>query len=86
LPDFSKYNVPKGNIYIPNDHKICIPDGHNKYQYFPRPDSPKFTQIGILGLKLHHLATLLYICKLERPSNLFRKVSPASMDLESYFQ
>jgi hypothetical protein len=34
----------------PNDNKID--------QDFPLPDPPKFTQIGIFGLKTNHLATL----------------------------
>jgi hypothetical protein len=30
-----------------------------KKQHLPLPDLPKFTQIGIFGLKLYHLATLI---------------------------
>jgi hypothetical protein len=37
-----------------------IPNGHLIYQHFPLKDPPKFTQIGIFGLKICHLATLLY--------------------------
>jgi hypothetical protein len=56
---------------VPNDHKLYqtaitfskwplnIPHGHKIYQHFPFQCSPKFTQIGIFGLKLNHLATLL---------------------------
>jgi hypothetical protein len=29
------------------------------YQHFPFQGPPKFTQIGIFGLKTNHLATLL---------------------------
>jgi hypothetical protein len=29
------------------------------YQHLPLQDRPKFTQIGIFGLKTNHLATLL---------------------------
>jgi hypothetical protein len=36
--------------YIPNFHKI--------YQHFPILGLQKFTQIGIFGLKINHLATL----------------------------
>jgi hypothetical protein len=43
---------PKSPYNIPNGHKI--------YKHFPIYDPPKFTQIGILGLKTNHLATLLY--------------------------
>jgi hypothetical protein len=31
------------------------------YQDFPSIDPPKFTQIGIFGLKTNHLATLLTV-------------------------
>jgi hypothetical protein len=34
------------------------PNGHKIYQDFPLQDPPKFTQIGIFGLKTNHLATL----------------------------
>jgi hypothetical protein len=37
-------------IKISNDHKI--------YQHFPYQGPPKFTQIGIFGLKIYLLATL----------------------------
>jgi hypothetical protein len=36
--------------YIPNDQRI--------YQPFPFQGPQKFTQIGIFGLKIYHLATL----------------------------
>jgi hypothetical protein len=35
-----------------------IQNGHKIYQDFPQQDPPKFTQIGIFGLKTNHLATL----------------------------
>jgi hypothetical protein len=38
------------------------PNGHKIYQYYPLQDPPKFTQIGIFGLKENHLATLLVLC------------------------
>jgi capsular polysaccharide biosynthesis protein len=31
---------------------------HKKYQHLPLQDLLKFTQIGIFGLKIYHLATL----------------------------
>jgi hypothetical protein len=34
------------------------PNGHKVYQRLPSQDHPKFTQIGIFGLKINHLATL----------------------------
>jgi hypothetical protein len=34
------------------------PNGHKIYQHLPLQDPPKFNQIGILGLKKYHLATL----------------------------
>jgi hypothetical protein len=36
-----------------------IPNGHKIYQHFPSQGFPKFTQIGIFGLKINHLATLV---------------------------
>jgi hypothetical protein len=35
-----------------------IPNGHKIYQNLPMQDTPKFTQIGLFGLKICHLATL----------------------------
>jgi hypothetical protein len=34
-----------------------MPNGHKIYQHLPLQDPPKFTQIGIFGLKKKHLAT-----------------------------
>jgi hypothetical protein len=39
--------------------KIHITSGHRKYQHFPYQGPPKYTQIGICGLKINHLATLV---------------------------
>jgi hypothetical protein len=69
LPDFSWYYIPKREN-IPNDHKIYQsaiqytkwpedwPKGHTKYNHLPFQDAPKIHQIGILGFKISHLATL----------------------------
>jgi hypothetical protein len=38
---------------VPDDHKTC--------QYLPLQDPSKFTQIGNLGLKMYHLATLVHL-------------------------
>jgi hypothetical protein len=43
-------NISNGRKNTPNGHKV--------YQHFPLQDPPKFTQIGIFGLKTNHLATL----------------------------
>jgi hypothetical protein len=55
---------------ITNDHKLYqmalnytkwpynIPNGHKIYPHLPFKGPPKFTQIGIFGLKTNHLATL----------------------------
>jgi hypothetical protein len=45
----------------PNGHKLfpMAVNGHKIYQDFPLIDPPKFTQIGIFGLKTNHLATLM---------------------------
>jgi hypothetical protein len=42
-------------VYILNGHKI--------YQHFPFQGPPKFTKIGIFGLKINHLATLVIIVR-----------------------
>jgi hypothetical protein len=34
------------------------PNGHTMYKHLPLQDLTKFTQIGIFGLKIYHLATL----------------------------
>jgi hypothetical protein len=55
---------------IPNNHKIYQkatkytkwPNCHEIYQLLPLQDPPKFTQIGIFGLKIGYLATLLHSC------------------------
>jgi hypothetical protein len=57
-----------GKIYtqninnIPSGRKIGL-NGHKMYQRFPLQDPPKFTQIGIFGLKTNHLATL--VCRFD---------------------
>jgi hypothetical protein len=38
-----------------------MPDRHKIYQHLPSQHPPKFTQIGIFGLKTNHLATQLYM-------------------------
>jgi hypothetical protein len=40
------------------------PNGRKIFQHLPLQDPPKFTQIGIFGLKTNHLATLLAECDL----------------------
>jgi hypothetical protein len=34
------------------------PNSYTIYQHLPLQDPPKFTEIGIFGLKIYHLATL----------------------------
>jgi hypothetical protein len=67
LPDFSGYNISKrGTIYQIttkyNKWPKNIPNGRKIFQmaikYTKWQDLPKFTQIGIFGLKTNHLATL----------------------------
>jgi hypothetical protein len=60
---------------IPNYHKIyqmalkytnwpqIRPNVHKIYQLLPLQGPPKFIQIGIFGLKIYHLATLVEISK-----------------------
>jgi hypothetical protein len=45
---------------IPNSPKIHIQSGHKINQRLSLQDPPKFTQIGIFGLKIYHLATLRF--------------------------
>jgi hypothetical protein len=42
-------------------------NGHKKDQYFPLQDSPKFTKIGIFGLKIYNLASLFQFPVVTRP-------------------
>jgi hypothetical protein len=71
LPDFLCTKYQNGEN-VPNDHKIYTPNGHNIfpmavkrpnglkiYRHFPLQGPSKFTQIGILGLKKNHLASLV---------------------------
>jgi hypothetical protein len=51
-------NYSKWPQNIPNGRKNR-PNGHKMYQHLPSQDPPKFTQNGILGLKIYHLATLI---------------------------
>jgi hypothetical protein len=56
------YQIGKNVI---NDHKlyhtaINYTNGHRIYQQLTIKGPPKFTQIGIFGLKTNHLATMVY--------------------------
>jgi hypothetical protein len=78
---------------VPNDHKPCqkavnytkwpyvIPNGHKIYQHFPIEGPPKFTKIGIFGLKTNHLAILTYIVSGKKETN----IEKAGVDLINYF-
>jgi hypothetical protein len=56
LPDFSRHKIPKRwKIY---QIFTELPNGQRIYQPFPIQGPPKFTQIGIFGLKIYQLATL----------------------------
>jgi hypothetical protein len=46
---------------LPNGCHAYILNGHEIYQHFPFQDPQKFTQIGIFGFKINHLATLFEI-------------------------
>jgi hypothetical protein len=72
LPDFfgTTYqnwkDAPKGSQNIPTGNKMFIRNGSKidkmapkNYQHLSLQDTPNFTQIGILGLKIYHLATLV---------------------------
>jgi hypothetical protein len=52
-------NIPNGNkICIPNDRDVYSPNGYRISHPFALQGPPKFTRLGIFGLKIHHLATL----------------------------
>jgi hypothetical protein len=69
----SKYT--KMTTKVPNGYKrynLTKKHWHKKFQHLPIQDLPKFTQIGIFGLKIYHLAALLRVAlKLE---NSIRRV------------
>jgi hypothetical protein len=57
LTDFSWHNKPK---WGKNTAKaIKIPNSHEIYQKFAFQLLQKYTKIGIFGMKINHLATLL---------------------------
>jgi hypothetical protein len=76
-------NIPKNHTLMPqnitNGRKIHITNGHKIYQHLPLHGTPKFSQIGIFGLKNSHLATLdpgpVVTC------GLYLKLLPATVSL-----
>jgi hypothetical protein len=63
LPDFPWYKKPKWKN-IPNDHKIYrmateLSNGRKIDQHKALQGPRIFTQIGIFGLKMYYLATLV---------------------------
>jgi hypothetical protein len=55
---------------------LIIPKGRKIYQHFPFQGPPKHTQIGIFGLKINHMATLMHkpevtTCSLKHQSKTF---------------
>jgi hypothetical protein len=60
LPDYfykTPQNIPNGHEIHKND--VSIPNGHEILQHFSFQGTPKFTQLGIFGMKIYHLATLV---------------------------
>jgi hypothetical protein len=69
---FLVHDTKTGNN-VPNEHKIYqmvikylkwpqhITNGHKIHEYFSIYGPPKFTQNGIFGLKINHLATLMLV-------------------------
>jgi hypothetical protein len=58
------YNIPKREKYHNNTKWQSIrytewPQNRPNVQHLSLQDPPKFTQIGIFGMKVYHLATLL---------------------------
>jgi hypothetical protein len=64
LPDFSWCNVTKRAIIYQN-----IANGHEPTFNFQDPSMPKYTQSGIFGMKIYHLATLTM--KMKGNKNIF---------------
>jgi hypothetical protein len=70
LPDFSWSQTYQNGKSIQNNHKLyqtalyytkwsqSIPNDHKNTKHFPFKGPPKYTKIGIFGLKIKHLATL----------------------------
>jgi hypothetical protein len=70
LPDFSRSKYTKTGKNLPNDQKLCqtaihyarrpliIPNGRKIYQHFPFQALRIYTQVGIFGPQINHLATL----------------------------
>jgi hypothetical protein len=58
LPDFSWYSIPTQEKY--NNIPQIIPNGRKICQHLSLQDPSNFTQSSIFGLKIHHLATLLW--------------------------
>jgi hypothetical protein len=64
---------------IPNERKLHqraikytkwsqnIPNGHKIYQHSPFQDPPIYTESGIIGMKINHLATLLWVAADYKP-------------------
>jgi hypothetical protein len=57
-----------------------IPNGYIIHQHFPFQGPPKFTQVGILGLKIYHLATLLLVSTVKKPAIFLSTHPPQSGD------
>jgi hypothetical protein len=53
-------NIPNGRKIYQTGHKI--PNFHEIHPTFPSQGFPKFTQIGIFGMKKYRLATLVQVC------------------------
>jgi hypothetical protein len=71
LPDFSWHIKPKWENLttkytkspVNTSNGLKIPTGHKIYRNIPFPVLQKYSQIGIFGLKIYHLATLMYTFK-----------------------
>jgi hypothetical protein len=61
--------IPKLAKYTKLTH--TIPNGHKIYQQRLLQGAQKFTQIGIFGLKIYHLATLILVPGAGLPDGTF---------------
>jgi hypothetical protein len=82
LPGFLGKTYQNGKT-VPNDHKlyqmaimyIDTPNSHKIYILFPLQVPPKYTQIGIFGMKINHLATLALTALLHLCPHVLEKYS-----------
>jgi hypothetical protein len=80
-------NYTKMVIYVIPTYTKCfknIPNGNKMHIPFLGP--PKYTQIGIFGMKIYHLATLFYIPTTNSAAHVCRMDAPVGpRSVQEYF-